>query len=468
MNQPNILLVVIDTLRNDHLGCYKYFRNTTPNMDQIAKDGIVFEDFYNAGAPTGPAFTSIYTGLYPIHHKYYRFTYPNVRELDDLTFTMPEIFKTLGYTTVALDNLSNFPPHSKHWTRGYNHYINPNKNFNDNILAEDLNKKAIPWIKNHSDEKFFFFIHYWDPHITYDQPTEYRKIFHHKKGDYSDLEVKNAPAGYQYVPGWGKIGEMVEEKTNFRGMNLSIDLYDGEIYYLDHAIGRIISALKDVNVFDDTLVIITSDHGENLMQHYNFWGHNSLHDTVIHIPLIMRYPKKFPKNVKVKGFGQHIDLLPTILDIVGAPTGILEIDGKSLLPLLKGDKIRDTIFMEHSSGQRAIRTKEWKFITDEWLTADEWVRRIHRPPELFNVKEDPMESINLANTNIEMMTKLREELIKWIKNNLEEGKKDPAIYEDKKIFNSSFPQKQQHEQRKKKTDLLATIQRVNHKKRKQK
>ena len=89
--QPNILLVVCETLRYDHLGCYNYFRDTTPNIDQIAKDGIVFEDFYNAGAPTGPAFTSIYTGLYPIHHKYYRFFYPNGRELDDLIFTMPEV-----------------------------------------------------------------------------------------------------------------------------------------------------------------------------------------------------------------------------------------------------------------------------------------------------------------------------------------------------------------------------------------
>jgi len=111
----NIVLIVCDTLRFDHLGCYGYFRDTSPNIDNMAKDGAIFEDFYTSGAPTGPAFTCMYTGLHAINHKHYQFIQPNVRQLDDLIFTMPEILKAGGFTTAAIDNLINFPSHSKHW-----------------------------------------------------------------------------------------------------------------------------------------------------------------------------------------------------------------------------------------------------------------------------------------------------------------------------------------------------------------
>jgi arylsulfatase A-like enzyme len=415
MGKPNILLIVCDTLRVDHLGCYGYFRETSPNIDLIAKEGIVFEDFYNSGAPTGPAFTSIYTGLYPIHHKYYHFIAPNTREIDDQIFTMPEILRTCGYTTVAFDSLINFASHTKHWVRGYDFYVNVGENF------------KIAWIKNYSDEKFFLFIHYWDPHTKFEQPQKYKEIFHHKKGDYSDLEIKTSPTGYQYVPGWGKKGEIIEEEKKEFGSNVSIDLYDGSILYMDQAISEVISTLKEEEVFEDTLVIVTSDHGENLFQHYNFWGHNSLHDTVIHVPLIMRYPKKLPKNVRVNGFCQHIDLLPTILDLLEVNLDVLEFDGESILPLVNGNKIRDTMFMEHANGQRAIRTDEWKFMTEEWA------RKLCRPPELYNVKSDPMETENLANTHTDKVEEMKELLRNWIENN-SKGGIDPAIYQEKEQF----------------------------------
>jgi len=422
----NILLVVCDTTRVDHMSCYGYFRETTPNIDSLAKDGIIFEDFYNAGAPTGPAFTCMYTGLYPIRHKIYRFTQPNIRQVDDLIFTMPEILRAWGYTTAAVDNLINFAPHMKHWVRGYEFYINPNKAFQDppSILAEDVNRRLIPWIKQHSDEEFFLFVHYWDPHLRYNQPQEYREVFHHKKGDLSDLEVKEAPAGYEYVPGWGKVGEYADGEIKWRGIKVSIDLYDGEIFYMDHAIGELITTLKDEGIFEETLIIVTSDHGEQLNQHYGHWGHPGLHDAVTHVPLIIRYPKKLPRGLRVKGFGQHIDLLPTILDIIGAPTEALDMDGRSLFPLLKGEAVKDTIFMEHSDGQRAVRTEKWKLIDDR-------LGIYTRTYELYNVEDDPLETINLLEKEKEKADELRNTLNDWVKTNLKrvlkEGEKDPAI-----------------------------------------
>jgi len=424
----NILLIVCDTLRFDHLGCYSYFRDTSPNIDCLAEEGVIFEDFYTAGAPTGPAFTCIYTGLHAIHHKYYQFTEPNVRQIDDTIFTMPEILSALGYTTAAIDNLIDFEPHSKHWVRGYAYYINPTpgalrfrtKYPPPSLRATDANKKIIPWIKTHSKEEFFLFVHYWDPHLHYIQPQKYREVFRHKKGTLSDLEVENAPTEYQYVPGWGKVGQFVGGEIELQGRKVSIDLYDGEILYMDHAIGEVISALNDENILDDTLIIVTSDHGEDFKQHSMDWNHLTLHDTVVHIPLIMRYPKKLPNGIRVKGFGQHIDLLPTILDVIGAPTEALNIDGKSLLPLLKGKSIRDKVFMEQVTGQRAVRTKKWKLIFD----------KIRGKLELYNIEDDPVETINLIKTENEKARELKDTLDSWVKANLDEGEKDPVIYEE--------------------------------------
>jgi len=428
----NVLLIVCDTLRADHLGCYGYFRDTSPNIDATAKEGILFEDFYNAGCPTGPGFTSIITGLHTIHHKFYQFMIQNIRQVDDAIFTMAETMRAIGYTTAAFDNLVTQPARAKHFARGYEFYINCGPYAFESprcLKAEQLNRRLIPWIENYSDEQFFLFVHYWDPHLPYNQPEEYRNLFCHEPGSVSDLDIREAPAGYQYVPGWGTVGQIVKEEKKWRGRIadnsvLSIDLYDGEIAYMDKAIGEVLETLEDKGVIDETLVIITSDHGEQLGQHYGIWGHDGLHDADVHIPFIMRFPKKVPKGLRVKGFCQQIDLLPTILDLIGYETSILEIDGTSAMPLLKGEPIRERIFMEHSNAQRAVGTVEWKLLDDEWTN------RPRRELELYNVKEDPMEVVNLAQTKEEKARELRETLCAWVKANLKEGEPDPAIYED--------------------------------------
>jgi len=355
--------------------------------------------------------------------------------VDDTVFTMAEVLKACGYTTVAIDNLINFAAHAKHWVRGYDFYINPSPRAffgPGNLRAEDVNRRLIPWVRNYSDEKFFLFVHYWDPHGPYNQPEEYRNLFHHEKEDLSDLEVKEAPAGYKYVPGWGKLDQIVEGAWKGRdgyGMRqeMTIDLYDGEIAYMDHAIEEVTETLEDESVLDETLIIVTSDHGEQLGQH-NIWGHAALHNAETHIPLIMSCPKKLSRGIKIRGFCQQIDLLPTIMDLLGKETSILEIDGKSIMPLLRGEEIRSQIIMENASGQRSVETNGWQLLDSELLDED-WIR-LPRELELYDVKEDPMEVINLAETQNEKAQELRETLNEWLRANLKEGEADPIVYKN--------------------------------------
>ena len=261
----NILLIAIDTLRADHLSCYGYNKKTSPNIDkEIAQEGIIFENFFAPGIPTHPGFTTIFTGLHPLRHKI--ICHAGKIILDRRIPTLPEILYKNNYTTAAIDNL--IMTGGLWFARGFEYYINvtgTSKPMHHLVRGDQINRRLIQWLRNHKDEKFFILVHYWDPHTPYNQPEEFKRIFKHEPGKLDDLEVRVAPAGYQYVPGWGKVGELWEPKPE-EGKP-TIDLYDGEIRFVDSLIGEVSETLEELDLADETVIVITSDHGEQLGQH---------------------------------------------------------------------------------------------------------------------------------------------------------------------------------------------------------
>jgi len=425
----NVLLFVIDTLRADHLSCYGYFRNTSPTIDRIAREGVLFEYSYAAGIATGPGFTSIITGLYPIRSKYYitPWNIPNTYQVNDDIPTLAEIMWDNGYVTAAFDNLINFRSHPKHFVRGYEYYVNATKTskwIHHHLVGGELNRRLIPWIRQHCYEKFFLFVHYWDPHMPYNQPSGYRKVF-----SGGELKVEKAPIGYEYVPGWGRLDQI------FKGdEKKSIDLYDGEILYVDSCVAEVVETLDERGVLDDTLIIITSDHGEQLGQH-GLYGHAGLHESVVKIPLIMRLPDKLPQGLRVKGYAQQVDIVPTILDLAQIETNY-RFDGVSLLELIKGRRIRDYAVAE-TWGERAIIDGDWKLIVhyekefkEPGVELKMLLDEVKPIPykgvriELYNIRDDPMEVINLVERK-DKVDELLEKLERWIRDHLEEGEADP-------------------------------------------
>lgn len=421
----NILLIAIDTLRADHLGCYGYFRDTSPVLDRLAREGVLFENFYAAGVPTGPGFTSIITGLYPINHGYYitPWNVPNTPQLDDDIPVLAEILWDHGYTTAAFDNLVNFRSHPKHFVRGYEFYVNVTKSsrwVHHHVTCREVNSRLLPWIRRHSYEKFFLFVHYWDPHMPYNQSVAYRKLFRHRKGSLSDLRVEKAEAGYDYVQGWGRVGMIFEGDEE-----KSIDLYDGEISYVDSCVGEVLSTLKEENVLDDTAVIVTSDHGEQLGQH-GVYGHAGLHESVIKVPLIMWYPRKMRGGQRVESYYQHVGILPTILDLAGVEYGG-RLDGASYLRLREGWEPRFVVV--ETWGERAIVEGDWKLIVhykNELMNPGEAVKPIIRNVairgdvglELYNIGRDPMETENLADSEVDIARELWRKLERWVRNHI--------------------------------------------------
>jgi arylsulfatase A-like enzyme len=431
-------MFVCDTLRADHLGCYGYFRDTTPNIDRLAREGVRFERFYAAGVPTGLSFTSLHTGLHPIRHGVYNYCPPELI-LDDAP-TLAESLRAGGYTTAAFDNLAfnrGWCRDPVHFYRGFEHYITDVSNPRDwdalgeAVRAEWYTSRLIRWIESHGDEPFFAFVHPWDPHQPYTQPAPFRSFFRHRPGDREDLEIREAAADYRYVPGWGEIGQIYEDHGVYPGMEsavdvpcreASIDLYDGAVRYMDQCIGHVVEFLDRRGILDETLVVVTGDHGELLGQH-GIYSHMTAYEPNVRLPLILRFPERLAGGVAVGGLASNVDLMPTLLELSDneCPANV---DGSSILPLLDGADVHDRIVCDEGCGVRCLITEHWKLIR---YYDDDSV-------ELFHIGDDPMEIVDLSRSNSVQRHQLEADLESWAKKNPDDPIRRAAANFDRKAL----------------------------------
>lgn len=353
---PNIILVSIDTLRADHLGCFGYDRNTSPNIDKFAGENYLFTNHIVTMAATLPSHASIFTGLYPVSHGVMK----NGRRLSGRLITLAEILKEKGYHTAGI--ISAWTLNSETGiSQGFDEYLD---NEGKQTPASALLKRAAPWINGHRDDSFFLFLHLFDPHEPYSPPSDFRR--------------------------WGEA---------------QIDLYDGEIYYADHVLGKIFDELKKAGLYDESLIIVTSDHGESLGRD-NYFGHyRNLYDSELHVPLIVHLPesaKTTPRRMDYQT--SAVDILPTILKILrldtGAPSEGMDLFGDGAVSRKHVFALRshfssgdDPHFdglaplpMHMDDGEMYVaRSREWKYIL-----------RTRSMDELYHLAVDPGELVNLA------------------------------------------------------------------------
>ncbi|KXB00252.1 hypothetical protein AKJ41_04240 [candidate division MSBL1 archaeon SCGC-AAA259O05] len=422
---------MIDTLRADHLGCYGYFRNTSPTIDKLAEEGVRFPNSYASSVATGPGFSSIITGLTALNHGFYLTPYdvPNAIDFDDDIPNLPEMIwdGREEVTTAAFDNLINFRSHMDQFVRGFEYYVNVTRTsdwLHHHVVGGDVNDRLLPWIESHSDEDFFLFVHYWDPHTPYNQPDEYTDLFHHERGNISDLELRRSKEGYEYVPGWGKKDQIFEglDKPGEEAEKhpRSIDTYDEEIRYTDHLIEEVLTKLEKTQILDDTTLIVTADHGEQLGQH-GMYGHGGLHEPNIHIPLIL-WGSGIERKSNIESYVQHVDIAPTILDLMNIDDHP-PLDGQSLLPLNGASDDREKIIVE-TNGQRAVLEDKMKYI---WHHQGEPKWNPGTEDELYDVRSDPMEINNIRDERKDKANEMRNDLKEWVEKQLE-GKIDPLKY----------------------------------------
>lgn len=406
----NIVVIAIDTLRADHLSCYGYKRKTSPFLDSYAQNGVLFENFYAPGIPTQPSFTTFYTGQHPLIHRIVG--HGGKVELDEKTPAFTEELQKAGYITAAVDNLWRM----KHWfIRGYEFYIDPSVHakYMQMVDCDTQNSRVIPWIKEHKKDKFFLFVHYWDPHTPYTPPDKYLHLFY--EGDPCDPSNHSLDDFYENCPyiSWIERTFKLVTSSNKKVTDASFieALYDGEIRYVDDGIKRVIEVIEEEGLAKDTLVIIFSDHGESLTEHGIYFDHHGLYENVIHVPLIM-VGGSVPSGKRVNQLVQHIDLAPTILEYakVKVPESM---EGKSLWPLIRGEK---TEYYDKLITEESTRMCKWSISKEGYkliLAREEDIYGFP-PRELYNLRKDPEERFNLAEEKKDISDQLEQELEDWI------------------------------------------------------
>jgi arylsulfatase A-like enzyme len=405
--KPNIVLLGIDSLRADHMSCYGYPHLTTPYMDRFAQGGTLFERTYSPHIPTTPAYSSMLTGMdcFSTQVVALRHRGPLRPEVK----TLPEILEGAGYATTCVGFSGNAA------SRGFDKYLNytgwGSWNEGRSPKAENLNEVAIPELDRLVGESqpFFLFLRHMDPHAPYLPPAPYERMFYH--GNESDPSNKSMEPVMAFKPFCDFFASWMPPGISDK--DYVIAQYDGSVAYMDAAIQTVFTALEAHGILDETIVAINGDHGETLYDHDCFFDHHGIYDTTLHVPLILRYPGKVPAGRRVPGFNQHKDLVPTLLELAEIDAGSIAFDGKSLMPMARGEvpSHESEFYLTECTWMRkhGWRTPEWKLIM-----ALEPDFHFKPPVELYNLVEDPDENNNLAESEPEVVATLRGRMERWI------------------------------------------------------
>ena len=392
--KPNILLVTLDTLRADHLACYGNKIVKTPVLDGLAVDGNLFESAFSQAPSTTPSHCSIMTSTYPGYHG----ARNGLSAMKLGIPTLAEILRHNGYNTWAFVSATPVRSTNTGLHRGFEYYedsvslyttLFKNDEFqfmlisyllawmqNSRIPGNIVSNRAISWLDKHYQEQpFFGWLHYFDPHSPYSAPEPYKNMYEGRISP--DLPLLRDRVGYA-----------------------------GEVTYTDMQLGRIIEYLKDKGLYDDMLIIVTSDHGEGFGEKHGditeIAHSHYLYDTTQHIPLIIKMPGEKRAGQRIQDVVQLVDLAPTVLEYLGGspPESFI---GSSLLDLLNGQQRSEpgTAYAEREElylgtwklddrRLMAIRTPDTKYICD--ATADWQV--------LYYLSYDPSEIINIINDKI--------------------------------------------------------------------
>jgi arylsulfatase A-like enzyme len=409
---PNIVLVTVDTLRADHCSAYGYPLDTTPRLEQLAREGVRVELAYVPMPSTGPAHASLFTSRYPLAHRVLK----NGHVLAGEYPVLAEVLGEAGYRTAAF--VSSFVLDERFgYGQGFDLYDDDFRGADSSYhgvqlwegievpgefdrRAHETTDRVISWLRGKGRRGgFFLWIHYMDPHEPYDPPEAWRKRY-------------------------------VDPSMGRRNLRRAVALYDAEIAFTDRELGRLLDALDEVSPPAGTLVVLTADHGEGLLDH-GFMGHGPvLHEETLRVPLIFRWHGEIPAGSVLRGPAEIVDVMPTILGLVGISPGESLLQGRDLSAALTSGTALDpqrNVFFQRRLYQkslvptfpvdgvvfgRPLRVKGSKF----GIRAGDW-KYIEAPQEetreLYDLRTDPGERVNLLTRQPKLAEELAGRLETW-------------------------------------------------------
>jgi len=351
LSPKKIILISLDTLRADHLGCYGYYRNTSPIIDELARDNILFNYAFTTCSFTLPAHASLFTSKYSKNHSI-GFNNGLGKLNPDKDITLAEILQSHDYKTAAFVSALVMRKETN-LNIGFQHY-------DDEMTESELNRKeelirdgfettarTIHWINEHTSENFFVFVHYFDIHGPYIPPEQFKYLFvddeyYGNKFELNNIvdefNLKHGIPDYQILnPNYDDTGKILTFEKDLR---YYISQYDAGIRYCDYLLGILLENLKTRGIYEDCLIIITADHGESLGENDIYYYHGlTVTPDQIAVPFIIKPPNNFIDGLKLPIVidipVSIIDIMPTILCLCKIDYSDLLLEGNSLLEIIQ-------------------------------------------------------------------------------------------------------------------------------------
>ena len=384
----SIVLVTIDTLRADHLGCYGYFRDTSPRLDAFAREAILFENAIAPMATTLPSHVSLMTATYPLRHGVQN-NHQTISPEAPLR-SLPAILGDLGYETAAFVSAIPVKRHTG-IAAGFDVFDEPAE---IERRAEDTNARVLEWIASRESGPFFLWIHYFDPHFRYDPPAPFDSVFATDGALLEWLEEKRVPRR-----------KMERAPENHNG-------YDGEILYLDGRLGELFDEIKRRGIWDGAAVAVVGDHGEGLGQH-DYRDHGHIYNEQLFVPMIVKLPSgKGPVGARSRRVASLVDLVPTLaaaLDLPLREEDRSQFDGIDLLD----ERIeREFVLAERTFPPRQVWEpgKKWALVSECW----KYIHLTERPAELYDLAADRNETVNVIHREPEVAERMRNRVLELL------------------------------------------------------
>ena len=401
-----VIIVLADAVRPDHLPLYGYDRATAPNLSDFARDCVVFDQAYASSPWTVPSVTSLFTGLYPTSHA----TTGLYDRLPEELETVAELLGRLGYRTGGfVGNIIGNPTYG--FAQGFDTFyprppsiwyhrnrtaietIHFRATREDYYNGAQLNRHALSWLDEVGERPFFVYVHYMEPHSPYDPPVRY--VEEVTGGAVTELETmypKGEAASEPPAPGF---------------LRRIVASYDAEILRWDELFGEFVSGLKDRGLYDRALICVVADHGEEFYDHGR-WGHGkALYAETLRVPCVVKLPGCVAGGRRVDGYVELVDLKASIIDYLGVESASAT-QGVSLLdPVDDVGGGKEAAYGHDRDGQFCIRTAGYTLIRAEGPSGEPTI-------ELYNHREDPGETIDLAESEPRLAAELAVQLAEWM------------------------------------------------------
>lgn len=414
---PNVVLLTVDTLRPDHLGCLGYSRDTSPYIDRLAAEGVVFSETITAAGRTVQSFPSILTGVYPQEHGL-RYE-GQMHDVLEGRLTLTRALRDHGYDAFAITQGLNVGLHRDFEVYDPDIYLDPDgkKIYLPTRNDREASRKAVQWLRSRrgSDRPFFLWMRYNAPHWPYDAPAPYTEMFDEEYGGGHSFNEPERPGVEKGAIIFGV------ERLPPREVEHAIAHYDAEIRYADRAIGDLLEAIDTMGMRENTIYVVTSDHGESFGEHDYFFEHGAyLYEPTVRVPLIISAPGRLPAGRVIESQARTIDIMPTILDIAGIPFPAV-LRGTSLVSRTRngGDRSGPPAYSE--SGRNFYPENPRQYIggiAGKWrmLRSSRYkVILIPKDPEpiweVYDLQADPGETVNLIERMPEEAARLQTALL---------------------------------------------------------